>query len=523
MRLTSSGVNYHGGMRFRPTVLATLIASALLLGSCTRPGPHQEAPQPERGRAQISEQEEELAVINGTEGEMALAVSQALFDSAPTVVTAPGEDSRAQDVGAEIATEIGAPMLLASGAESDGADPGRKPLLAELERLGAETLLWVGQGPGQPEDGPWEVVPVDPDAEETPPEAAEDVHGEPVTNAAAIVTDSPQSAAAKATAEAAGVPLAEVAGADPNPQASTAAIEFLTESDAAAILAIGTEFEDPGLVDWQVRSAGTGYELPGGGQLVLGPRQYVALYGTPGASDLGALGHQDLDEAVERVQELGAEYQALADRKVVASFEIIATIASGEAGDDGNYSSERALEDLRPWVERAGEEGMVVILDLQPGRTDFLTQAKEYEELLKLPHVGLALDPEWRLTADQEHLAQIGSVSAGEVNEVVHWLADLTNEEGLPPKMLVLHEFRTSMITHTADVDLSRPEVDVLIHAEGQGTQSAKQETWRALHAEAPEGIGWGWKNFLEKDSPTLTPEQTVSEVDPVPDLVTYQ
>jgi len=510
-------------MRFRPTVLPILIASALLLGSCTGPGPHQEAPQPESGRAQISEPEEELAVINGDEGEMALAASRTLFASAPTVVTAPVKDSRAQERGAKIAAEIGAPMLLAPGAGSDGANGGGKSLLAELQRLGAETLLSVGQGPGPPEEGSWEVVPVDPDTGETPPEAAEDVHGEPVTNAAAIVTDSPQSTAAKATAEAAGVSLAEVPGADPNPQASTAAIEFLAESDASAILAIGTEFEDPALVDWQVRSARTGYELPGGGQRILGPRQYVALYGTPGASDLGALGHQDLEEAVERVQELGAEYQALADRTVVASFEIIATIASGEAGDDGNYSSERALADLRPWVERAGEEGMVVILDLQPGRTDFLTQAKEYEELLKLPHVGLALDPEWRLKADQEHLNQIGSVSAEEVNEVVHWLADLANEEGLPPKMLVLHQFRTSMIAHTPDLDLSRPEVDVLIHADGQGTQSAKQGTWRALHADAPEGIGWGWKNFLEKDSPMLTPEQTVSEVDPAPDLVTYQ
>src|SRR5699024_1564458 len=151
VRLTSSGVNYHGGMRFRPTVLATLIASALLLGSCTRPGPHQEAPQPERGRAQISEQEEELAVINGTEGERARAVSEDRSESARRGVTADGEDARAQDGGAEIATESGAPMRLASGAGSDGADPGRKPLLAERERLGAETLLWVGQGPGQPE------------------------------------------------------------------------------------------------------------------------------------------------------------------------------------------------------------------------------------------------------------------------------------------------------------------------------------------------------------------------------------
>src|SRR5699024_8481049 len=137
-------------------------------------------------------------------------------------------------------------------------------------------------------------------------------------------------------------------------------------------------------------------------------------------------------------------------------------------------------------------EGMVVILDLQPGRTDFLTQAKEYEELLKLPHVGLALDPEWRLKADQEHLNQIGSVSAEEVNEAVHWPADIAKQEGLPPKMLVLLQFRTSMIAHAPDLAPSRPEVDALIHADGQGTQSAKPGTWRALPADAPAGIGWG-------------------------------
>ena len=40
---------------------------------------------------------------------------------------------------------------------------------------------------------------------------------------------------------------------------------------------------------------------------------------------------------------------------------------------------------------------MYVVLDLQPGYTDFLAQAQRYEEFLAQPHVGLALDPEWRL------------------------------------------------------------------------------------------------------------------------------
>src|SRR5699024_12423807 len=119
-----------------------------------------------------------------------LARIRTLAACATAVVPARGKHRRAQRRGARIAAEIGAPMLLAPGAGSEGANGGGKSLLAELQRLGAETLLSVGQGPGPPEEGSWEVVPVDPDTGETPPEAAEDVHGEPVTNAAAIVTRS---------------------------------------------------------------------------------------------------------------------------------------------------------------------------------------------------------------------------------------------------------------------------------------------------------------------------------------------
>src|SRR3990170_5152291 len=106
----------------------------------------------------------------------------------------------------------------------------------------------------------------------------------------------------------------------------------------------------------------------------------------------------------------------------IPALEIIATVASAEAGGDGNYSYETPLDTLRPWVTAAGESGVYVILDLQPGRTDFLTQAKIYEEFLRLPYVGLALDSEWRLEPDQVHLRQIGSVEAAEVNRVSEWL-----------------------------------------------------------------------------------------------------
>jgi len=62
------------------------------------------------------------------------------------------------------------------------------------------------------------------------------------------------------------------------------------------------------------------------------------------------------------------------------------------------------------------------------GRTDFLTEARRYEDLLREPDVGLALDPEWRLGPDQRHLEQVGTVDASEVNEVSAWLAGIVRD-----------------------------------------------------------------------------------------------
>jgi hypothetical protein len=107
---------------------------------------------------------------------------------------------------------------------------------------------------------------------------------------------------------------------------------------------------------------------------------------------------------------------------------------------------------------------------------------------------------------------------------VVRWLADLTRERRLPQKLLVLHQFQVRMIPDRAELDLSHDELAVMVHADGQGGQAAKQDTWRVLHQQADQpGLAWGWKNFVDEDVPMLTPEQTVAQVQPTPQLITYQ
>ena len=297
-----------------------------------------------------------------------------------------------------------------------------------------------------------------------------------------------------------------------------------TISGAAVVEVLADLGEDAA---WQLDVVRRGDELPGGGLLLFGAdaaspvRRLLAVYGHPSTSVLGVLGEQGPQETVERLREIAEGYEA-DGLAVLPAFEIIATVASAGAGADGDYSNETAKDAIRPWVKAAAANGAYVVLDLQPGRSDFLSQAKIYEEFLALPHVGLALDPEWRLKPHQVHLAQIGTVDAAEINRVSEWLAGLVRRHSLPQKLLAIHQFRHSMITDREQIN-TPPELAVVIHMDGQGSQSAKYSTWNALTGQDDaDRYFWGWKNFYDEDAPIATPTQ-VLELSPTPVFVSFQ
>ncbi|WP_419919091.1 hypothetical protein [Candidatus Poriferisocius sp.] len=280
---------------------------------------------------------------------------------------------------------------------------------------------------------------------------------------------------------------------------------------------------------WQLEVIRRGDEIPGGGLLMFEPgrgdpgrnRRLVAMYGHPATTTLGVLGEQGPEAGIERLRSIAGGYDG-DGYTVLPTFEIIATVASAAPGRDGDYSGETARDAIRPWIEAAAANDVYVVLDLQPGRTDFLTQARIYEEFLRLPHVGLALDPEWRLKPDQVHLNQIGTVDAAEINRVIDWLAGIVRREALPQKLLIVHQFRLSMITNRSGIR-TPPELAVLIHMDGQGSLGAKYGTWDTLTAgTGADRFHWGWKNFYDEDSPLATPEQ-VLELTPTPVFVSFQ
>ena len=459
----------------------------------------------------------------GSPSDLSVQASRAVWAASPVAVTVragSGEVAAA----AEQAEAVGMPLLVlpaapagqdqATGSEQEAISPGVRAVADELGRLGATHVLHVGTG--APDLPDVEVVATAADLPGLDPvEPLRDVVGITVAGRTGDGTT-----AALATLRAAGAEVVGVGNADPRVDPDDVAV--VAAADPGVALGVGARFGPTEVFAQRIEAAATGVQLPGGGQTIFDGKRYVALYGHPLTGGLGVLGEQGPKGSVARVRQVAAQYEGLSEEAIVPAFEIIATVAAGGAGDDGNYSNEWDVEVLRPLVDAAADAGVYVVLDLQSGRSDFLSQAMRYEQLLREPHVGLALDPEWRLKKGQKPLRQIGSVGVREINRTLAWLAELTDEADLPQKMVLLHQFRTDIILNRQNLDLSHDELAVIVQMDGDGTLGQKLDTWRAIRAGAPSGLRFGWKNFYDEDEPTPSPATTFS-VEPTPWWVSYQ
>lgn len=242
---------------------------------------------------------------------------------------------------------------------------------------------------------------------------------------------------------------------------------------------------------------------------------YGAGDGTPG---LGVLGHYAPDTAWQRLAEQGAAYQGLG-KPVQLAFELIATVADAVPGPSGDYRSRQDASVMTRYLAEVRRHHGLLILDIQPGRSDFLTEAKALQPWLSQPDVGLALDPEWRMGPGEIPGQVIGSVSAEEINEVSAWLDQLTASRHLPRKVFLLHKFREQMITDESTV-VSRPHLYGIENMDGFGGQEIKIREYQEFSATTP--FAMGIKLFYKQDTDRLTPAEAV-KLHPTPVLIDYQ
>jgi hypothetical protein len=258
--------------------------------------------------------------------------------------------------------------------------------------------------------------------------------------------------------------------------------------------------------------------LPLGGRTVLPRYRVVAYYGAPGNAALGVLGHWSPDAAAAHIRRTAAQYGGFG-RRVQPAMELIATVAQASSGPDGLYSAPVSQTAVAHYLAAARRHKMLLILDFQPGRGDFLPQVKQFASFLTDPWVGVALDPEWKVGPHQRPAHVIGHAPAASINAVSAYLAGIVRAHHLPQKLFVLHEFTLSMIPNRTAV-VRHPELATVFHADGHGTIANKRAIYKYLHF--PRDAGAGFKLFLREDAKLMTPLQ-VMRLSSRPDLVTYQ
>ncbi|RLT43924.1 MAG: hypothetical protein DWI58_02545 [Chloroflexi bacterium] len=249
--------------------------------------------------------------------------------------------------------------------------------------------------------------------------------------------------------------------------------------------------------------------------------QIVSVYGFPGICTMGELGCHEAAAAVARARTLAAAYdRANGARGVLPAVHLIVAVAQPHPGEDGTYLAWMPEETIREWVELARRERVLLFLDVQIGWSDPLRDARRLAWALEEPFVHLALDPEFATRGRGLPPGDaIGTLDAPAVNAVQGYLAQLVRAGSLPSKMLVLHQFKPTMLTNKA-LYVDYAETRRIIDMDGFGSPEAKLSGYDAYARVGAEHAAL--KLFFHWDAPALTPEVLQALPQP-PDYVIYQ
>jgi hypothetical protein len=266
-------------------------------------------------------------------------------------------------------------------------------------------------------------------------------------------------------------------------------------------------------------------ELPRGGRTLFPDYRLIGFCGTPGAPELGEL-QGNLPNKAKKLEAQAAKYGD--DRKLLPVFELIAVVVQSGAGKDGMYRRrvDNAVVDQYLALARASKG--ILLLNIQPGHAEFLTEVKAFESYLKEPDVGIALDPEWSMKGKQTPGKYYGQTDGNTINDVAAYLSDLIDKGHLPEKALVFHQVNRQVFSVEHEAELKPfPGVAVIKSVDGLGPMHSKIETYHYLVKTMTTGVHAGFKLFFDEDtrvqgSQLMTPKQVLA-LTPRPEYVMYE
>ncbi|HEY1956917.1 MAG TPA: hypothetical protein VGH28_14955 [Polyangiaceae bacterium] len=266
-----------------------------------------------------------------------------------------------------------------------------------------------------------------------------------------------------------------------------------------------------------------GPELPRGGRALFPRYRLVGFCGTPGAPNLGELTGNIRSRAKE-LTKLADQYGG--DREVMPVFELIAVLVMGAPGPDKTWRRRVPDSVVEDYLAAARENKAILLLNIQPGHSDFVTEVKAFERFLREPDVGVALDPEWQMWKPDQKPGSVYGQTTGEViDEVGGYLSGLVRDNHLPEKALVFHQVNGHVLKDEQAIT-AHPGVAVIKSVDGLGFTRSKIETYHYLVKSMPAVVHPGFKLFFDEDvrygGRIMAPKEVMA-LTPLPEYVMYE
>ncbi len=252
-----------------------------------------------------------------------------------------------------------------------------------------------------------------------------------------------------------------------------------------------------------------------GGRLFPGVK-VLSLYGMAGG--FGILGRKSLNGAAKKLRKQLRPYRERSRETVVKAFDLVSVVVTDCSGRHDKCRSRVSKDTIHRYHDKIHSMNGRLILDIQPGRADVIDEIDHLRNFIQKPDVDVAIDAEWNMGPREEPGEDLGSIGAKKINRAAKLIDRIIDNHKLPPKALIVHQFRQDSIKREGRID--RPDdVDITLNFDGIGSPSAKKAGYRQLGF---HGLFDGFSLFYELDTNLMSPGQVLG-LNPEPDYVMYQ
>ena len=262
--------------------------------------------------------------------------------------------------------------------------------------------------------------------------------------------------------------------------------------------------------------------LPGA---ILPRHRIIAFYGNLFSKRMGILGELPEKEMIAQLKKEMKNWEA-ADpiTPLVPALHVIVTTAQRLPGRDKMYRLRMSKDMVFKVKKMADSINGMTFLDLQIGHSSVARELVPWDSLLSLPTVHLGLDPEFAMHTKKVPGTIMGRMDAADINVAIDFLEEKVKRLNLPPKVLIIHRFKSLMVSNAEKIKRT-PYVQVVMDMDGWGAKELKFHSYRAYIQKEPVQYT-GFKLFYNNDTKygkkLLTPEEVLT-LWPKPMYVQYQ